>query len=256
MKLMILVCLMITVFADDPSVYRERVELHIRKGDEHYRTFQNMLALREYETAYEIAPDSFSTILRMVRIYNDMGRIGLRRDSSSKRYYRQSLVYADSLRRYFPRRAESHFWLALCNGSIIPFVGIKEKIRTAKIVLAEANRAIELDSTFSLAYVILGIFQREGSEITWFERVIANVVFGGSFSGSLKESESLLKKAVVLDPQNSYAYYEMHRTYKSMLDRKEAIESLRNVLRIPPTNERERQQREEALEELAILEKQ
>lgn len=228
---------------------------HIQKGDEFYHAFDNERALREYQKAYEAAPDSFATIARLVSIYSDMGRLKLHKDTSSEFYYRKSLAYADSLQHRFPERAETHFWLALSEGSIIPFLGTKQKIVTARNVMREANRAIAIDSGFAQAYVILGIFEREASKISWFERLIANVVFGADFSGSLEASEAYLRKSVSLDSTDSYGYYEMYWTYKAMKDSAKAVQSLQKLMAIPPTNARQQQQRESATRQLALFTK-
>jgi len=226
---------------------------HLVKGDELYHSFDNQGALTEYKKAYDIAPDSFATLKRMISIYGDMGRLRLHKDTSSESCYRQALVYADTLVARFPGRAESHFWLALSQGSLIPFVGTKEKIHIAHSVQEEAKRAIEIDSDFALAYVVLGIFQREASKISWFERLIANVVFGADFSGSLEASESYLRKSVTLDPSNSYGYFELYWTYKAMKNPDKAVLSLKKLMAIPPTNAREQLQMDEAKRQLALV---
>ncbi len=234
----------------DQSTYAQ----HLAKGDAYYHAFDNIRALAEYRQSYEIAPDSFATLERMARIYNDLGRLNLRKSDSSEVFYKKALCYAESLSVHFPQRAESHFWLALCSGSLIPFLGVREKLVTARKVRDEASRAVELDSSFAEAYVILGILQRETSNIGWFERTIANVVFGAGFSGTLSGSEALLHKAVRIDPSNTYGYYELYWTYKAMDDSIHAAESLRAVLRVSPANAREKQQWQEARHQLALLE--
>ena len=239
----------------DGASNRDTYIHHISKGDAFYHSFDNERALVEYKMAYEMAPDSFVTLERLVSIYGDMGRLRLHKDTSSETYYRIASAYADSLNERFPGRAESHFWLALSAGSLIPFHGAKEKVQTSRIVLREANRAIEIDSGFALAYVILGIFQREAAKISWFERLIANVVFGADFSGSLTQSETFLRKSVTLNPSNSYGYYELFMTYKAMKDTARAIQSLQKLLTIAPTNSREQQQTEEATRQLSLFDK-
>jgi tetratricopeptide (TPR) repeat protein len=239
---------------DGPSS-RDTYFHHLAKGDGFYHSFDNERALFEYKIAYEMAPDSFATLQRLVRIYGDMGRLQLHKDTSSETCYKTALAFADSLSQRFPGRAESHFWLALSAGSLIPFHGAKEKVQTSRIVLREANRAIEIDSGFALAYVILGIFEREASKITWFERLIANVVFGADFSGSLTQSETFLRKSVILNPSNSYGYYELFMTYKAMKDTARAVQSLQKLLTIAPTNSREQQQAEEATRQLSLFDK-
>ena len=48
---------------------------HIERGDQFYRQFDNDEALREYEAAYAENPDDYIVLARMIRIYNDQGRI-------------------------------------------------------------------------------------------------------------------------------------------------------------------------------------
>jgi tetratricopeptide (TPR) repeat protein len=250
---MLLVSPVFIGFSGDGASVRELYERHLQRGDELYHSFDNEQALTEYRQAYAIAPDSFATLQRMVNINNDLGRLHLHVDTSAETYYRTALMYADSLAQHFPDRAESHFWLALCKGSIIPFLSVKQKIYTSRAVLEEANRAIQIDSGFALAYVVLGIFQRELSRVNWFERLIARVVFGADVSGSLETSEVLLRKSVDLDPRNSYGYFELYWTYKAMNDSTEANNSLRTLLTLRPTNARERQQAKAAVRQLAGL---
>lgn len=227
---------------DDP----DRFGTHLTNGDVYYRAFDNANALIEYHKAYALAPDSLSALERMARTYNDMGRLTLGADSSSATYYRKAVEYAEIMTRLYPNRAESHFWLALGRGSLIPFVGVSEKIRIGREVQDQARKTIELDSTFSHAYVILGIFQREGAKLSWIERAIVRVVFGQPISGSLEESERLLRLALSYDNHNSYAMFELYWTYSSMGNNEKALASLRSLCEIAPTNAREQQQLDDA----------
>jgi tetratricopeptide (TPR) repeat protein len=230
----------------DNAATREQVLLHLTRADASYHAFDNRNAMSEYKAAYRLAPDSFATLQRITLIYNDMGRILLHSDTSAVSYNHTSLAYAESPSVYYPQRAESHFWVALNEGSLIPFAGTREKIVRARRVLEEANRTLALDSTFSPAYVILGIFQRETSHIGWFERVIARVVFGAEVGGTLSDSERMLRAALRFNPSNPYAYYELFWTYKALHDTSKARQALEGLLSLPPTDEREREQLEEA----------
>ena len=224
----------------------DRYDSHLVKGDAYYRSFDNANALLEYHKAYALAPDSLSTLLRLVRTYNDQGRLNLETDTSSQAYYQKALEYAEIMVRLYPNRAESHFWLALGRGSLIPFRGVGDRIRIGKEVQAEACKALELDSTFSHAYVVLAIFQREGAKLSWFEKTFVRLVFGRPITGSLEESENLLLTALKYDQKNTFAYYELYWTYSAMGRSDNALTALRSVVAIHPANARELQQRGEA----------
>jgi hypothetical protein len=200
-------------------------ENHIANGDYYYRAFDNESAQKEYELAYHDSPKSYACLLHLVRIHNDNGRIHLRKDSLSELEYKMAVVFADSLAYNYPDSAAAHFWYALAKGSLIPFVGVREKI------------AIE----------------REYAKLGWLEKGIVRVIFGEDLSGSLEASEEYLKTALRYDSSNSFANYELFWTYKAMGNLPKAKFSLQEVIKRIPKNLREKQQQDEALEYLAEL---
>ena len=221
-------------------------ENHIAKGDYYYQVFDNEAAQKEYEQAYKESPGSYTSLLRMVRIHNDNGRIHLRKDSISEMEYKKAISYADSLVHYYPDSAETHFWYALAKGSLIPFVGVREKIALGKEVQSHIQKSLEYDSSFSYPYVIRAIFEREGAQLSWLEKGIVRVVFGENISGSLEASEQYLKTALRHDSSNSFANYELFWTYKAMGNKSLALTSLEEVIKHVPKNLREKQQQDEA----------
>jgi hypothetical protein len=226
---------------------------HLMKGDMFYQSCDNDQALKEYQLAYKDAPTEYEPLLRLVRLHNDLGRIHLRTGSDSEEQYRKALAYADSFQRYYPDSAAAHFWFALAKGSLIPFVGVREKIAIGKEVKQQLQATLQRDSTFSYAYVLKAIFEREGSQLGWFEKEIVRIVFGENLSGSLQASEQYLRKALQYDTMNSYAYYELYWTYKTMEDKVAARSALQHILRISSRNMREQNQLEEAQQQWQIL---
>ena len=226
---------------------------HLMKGDAFYQSCDNEQALKEYQLAYNDSPSDYNALLRIVRIHNDIGRIQLRTGSESEKHYQLAVVYADSLQRYYPDSAAAHFWLALAKGSLIPFVGVHEKIAIGKEVKQQLQAALQRDSTFSYAYVLKAIFEREGSKLSWFEKGIVRIVFGEDLSGSLQASEQYLQKALQYDTTNSFAYYELYWTYKAMEDTADARSALQHILKMPPRNMREQNQQEDAQQQLQVF---
>ena len=228
-------------------------EDHIARGDYYYQTFDNEAAQREYEQAYQESPLSYASLLRLVRIHNDNGRIHLHKDSLSELEYKKSLEFADILANNYPDSAAAHFWYALAKGSLIPFVGVREKIAIGKEVKLHIQRSLACDSTFSYPYVVRAIFEREGSKLSWLEKGIVRVVYGEDLSGSLEASEQYLKTALRYDSSNTFAYYELFWTYKAMGNKSLAVSSLQKVIHQVPKNLREKQQQDEARLHLAEM---
>ncbi len=226
----------------------------IRNGDECFARLATDEALRYYDQAYSLSPRNNDVLLRLVRTNCDLGWIHLRTDTSAQTYYLHAAAYADTLLSLNPNMPSAHFWMALTEGSLIPFHTVSEKIHIGKEVRFHAEKAIELDSTFALAYVILAVFERESSQLSWFERTIARIIFGEDLNGSLSHSEELLEKSVQYDPENSYAFYEMGQTYMAMGKKDSAVESLKKVLSLPVKSQREEGQRQLAQNDLARIE--
>ena len=226
---------------------------HLQRGDRYFSSADNWMALREYEAAYKLRPSGYEEILRMVRIYNDLGRTQLGWSDCARIYYTSAIAYAESLYKHFPDMAETRFMYALAHGSLLPFSGVKERIRIVKLVRDNARRALELDSTFSMTYVLLGIFEREGSKLGWMERGFVRIVFGEDISGSLQQSEAYLLTALRHDPKNPFALYELHWTYNEMGDTARALASLQRVLELQPRSARELCQAQEAREDIKQL---
>jgi tetratricopeptide (TPR) repeat protein len=248
MQIVVSSLLVLVIFLSHPSK-----DDHMMKGDAFYQSCDNEQALKEYQLAYNDSPSDYNTLLRIVRIHNDIGRIQLRTASESEKHYRLAVVYADSLQRYYPDSAAAHFWFALAKGSLIPFVGVREKIAIGKEVKQQLQAALQRDSTFSYAYVLKAIFEREGSQLSWFEKGVVRIVFGEDLSGSLHASEQYLRKALRYDTTNSFAYYELYWTYRAMEDTAGARSALQHILKMPPKNLREQNQQEEAQQQLQVF---
>jgi tetratricopeptide (TPR) repeat protein len=245
--------ILVLIILIGPQSSAQGVAKLLHTGDELYARLETEEALRWYRQAYEIEPRESKTLVRLVRAYGDLGWLHLRKDSSSQSNYLQAAAFAETLLTLEPSKAGAHFWFAMAKGSLIPFVSISEKIHIGKGVRFHAEKAIELDSTYSYAYIILAIFEREGAKLSWFERAIARIVFGEELNGSLTRSEELLFKALKYDSSSAYAYYELSRTYGTMGRKEDSIASLKKVIELPINSQREERQHQNAAKFLARL---
>jgi len=231
----------------------DEISVYHAKGDQLYKSFDNLGALAEYRRAYELAPRNYETLIRMARIHNDIGRSMLRRNDSAQTWYVTAVEYAQRLVDLYPDRSEPYFWLAVTKGSLVPFKGVSEKLEIGKDVTRLARKSIELDPAFGPAYMILGIIYREADRLKWYENLIANTIFGGSLPGTIEESESMLLKSVKLDPQNIFTYFELSRTYGQMGNIEKRRECLEKILALTPRSLREKEEQHRAQRQLERL---
>jgi tetratricopeptide (TPR) repeat protein len=248
-----LCCIFFSRFFLSAGSQGQELDRLLRSGDECFSRQATEEALRYYDQAYVISPQNNETLLRLVRTYCDLGWLHLRTDTSAQTYYFHAAAYAETLLTLNPNSPSAHFWASLTKGSLIPFHTVSEKIHLGKEVRFHAEKAIELDSTLALAYVVLAVFERESSQLSWFERTVARVIFGEDLHGSLSRSEELLDKSIRYDPNNSYAFYEMYWTCMAMGKQDAAVESLRKVIALPINSECEGEQHQLAQNYLAHI---
>lgn len=234
----------------------------VEKGDKYYEQFDNMKALEEYKKAYELSPDSFEALMKLTRAYNDVGEDikGIRFRQEDKvipdkagEYFEKATQYVELLNKKFPDKAESYFFLAVTYGNLAIFKGGKEKVRLARDVEKNAKKTIEIDPEFAPAYIVLGVYYRRVADLNWFLKQFAKTVFGGLPNGSNEDSEKMLLKAIELDPQIIYAYYELVKTYEAMKKKDKAKEHLKKILELPITDHQDEAIKKEAEREMERL---
>ena len=63
---------------------------HMEKGDVYYNAFDNDHALEEYQLALDHEPTNVQVLGRLIRVYNDCGRILLHRNKKAEAFYQRA----------------------------------------------------------------------------------------------------------------------------------------------------------------------
>ena len=221
-----------------PNSYEE----FIAKGDSFYVSFDLQHALINYQNAFDIKPQDYSVLLKLTRICNDLGEYyyELRDEKSSEKVVYQAVAYAEKFYALFPDSAKVYTYLAWSYGNQALFEGGKEKIKLAHKIKDNAEKAIRMDSTDYLPYIILGIYNRQIGALSWFERLFANTFFGDVPDGSFEESEKLMLRALSIQPGIVIAAFHLSLTYKEMGNEKKEIEMLEQVVNLPEKDFRDK----------------
>lgn len=146
----------------------------------------------------------------------------------AERYARRA-VAADSL------GADGHFALAAAVGRASLTMGKKERIRRARIIRDEAQRAITLNPRHDGAYHILGRWNAEIMRLSGFSRFFAKSLLGAGIFGeaSWDGAISNMEHAVALDPGRLYHRLELAQIYVDRKRYDDARAELRDLEALP-----------------------
>jgi tetratricopeptide (TPR) repeat protein len=233
------------------SLYAQNYDSLMAKGDMYYEQFDNIKALSEYEKAYELNPESYEALMKVVRAYNDVGE-----DLSSKQseaYFLKAVQYGETLVEKHPNVGESYLYLSIAYGNLALFRGGKEKVKLSRSVEKNIKKAIQLDPNDDRAYVVLGIYYREVANLNWFLKAFAKSFLGGLPDGSNEGSERMFLKAIKLNPSRPRTYYELAKTYDKMKKKEKIVKCLQKVIELPIDDHKDKQMKQEAQDWLRKL---
>ncbi|MGH7888916.1 MAG: tetratricopeptide repeat protein, partial [Thermodesulfobacteriota bacterium] len=244
-------------------VLAEDYRSYIEQGDKYYEQFDNQKALEEYKKAYELFPKSFDALMKLTRAYNDVGEdikgVKFRPEDETntnkkvEENFRDAAKYAELLQKEFPDRADSYFLLAATYGHLALFQGGKKKVKLARDVEKNSKKAIELDTRYIPAYIVLGVYYREVANLNWALKVFAKTLFGGLPNGTDEDSVKTLQKAVQLNPQVIHTHFELAKTYDAMGEEDKVAGELKEILALPIADHQDKAIKQEAQRELQRL---
>jgi len=245
----------ILLFSNSIIVLPNSFDELISKGDSLYAASDMQTALNYYERAYNIDSTDYYLLLKLTRVSNDLGEFyyELHDEKSSEKVVYDGVNYAERFYSLYPDSAKVYTYLAWSYGNQALFEGGKEKIKLAHKIKDNATKAIEIDSTDYLPYVILGIYNRQIGALGWFERLFANTFFGDVPEGSFEESEKMMLKALELQPKIVIATFHLSLTYKEMDEEEKEIAMLKKVIEMPELNFRDKFAKRKAKERLEEL---
>jgi tetratricopeptide (TPR) repeat protein len=246
---------LILLFFNSTIVLSNTFDELIAKGDSLYAQSDMQYALDYYQQAYAIDSSDYYLLLKLTRVCNDLGEYyyELRDEELSEKVVYEGVDFAERFYSLYPDSAKVYAYLAWSYGNQALFEGGKEKIKLAHKIKDNATQAISMDSTDYLPYVILGIYNRQISALSWFERLFANTFFGDVPEGSFEESEKMMIKALALQPGMVIAAFHLSLTYKEMGEEEKEIEMLKKVLELPNLNFRDTYAKRKAKERLDDL---
>jgi tetratricopeptide (TPR) repeat protein len=159
-------------------------------------------------------------------------------EAEKMKYYKSAEYLALKAIKVNEASADAHYAYAMALGRINENASSKQKIANAKLIKAQADRAIALNPKLAGAYHILGRWHRTIAGFNAFEKAMINSFFGGvPPGGSYEDAVKSFMSAIALEPRYMNHQYELAETYYEMGKTVEAKLWAQKALEIIPTNE-------------------
>lgn len=160
------------------------------------------------EQAVAADPDGYEANWRLALVLVDLGRQTPDHVKSAPRdalydraeSYARRAVYAN------PNGADGHFVLANAVGQASLTKSKRERVERATEIRTAALRAVQIDSTHSGAWHVLGRWHAEIQRLSGIEKFFARTFLGAGIFDAARweEAERCLQQAVALDPDRIF----------------------------------------------------
>jgi len=248
------------VLAAAPSqIAAQRPADHVALGDSATAALRPEVALRHFQAALALDSTNYEANWKAARAIADIAKqiegnadsLKKRRDSlyTVGRGFAERAIRADSL------GADGHYAIAMVLGRLSRTKGSKERVRYAKLIFDEANRAVALNPNHDGAHHVIGAWNAEVKRLSGIQRFFAKALFGGGFMSvaSWDEAVAHLERAVALNPEHIYHRLELAGVYVDLGQYSKAREQLTIIPTLPIRDVLDAQYKEDAAALLADI---
>jgi tetratricopeptide (TPR) repeat protein len=198
-------------------------------AQEELRTEDALALLLQVE---KVAPDNAKVLQKIARQYSD-STIDTSDDARQNLLLERALDYSQKATEIDPTDPVNMLSLAVVKGKIATLLGNKAKVEAARIIKADARRAIELDPTYAWAHHVLGRWHREVDELGSIARFFTKILYGGLPEASIEEAVFHLGKATELEPENLNHFLELGFAYRAAGEEEKARTNFERGLSMP-----------------------
>lgn len=209
----------------------DRLPATLSAADEAFLRMDYPAAITSYEEFVHANPADPSVLWRLARAYVCYGEPF--EDARRVELCKKGAEYARQCITLDPTISEGHTWLAGALGYLALDADMKRQTDLSFEILAETGKALALNPRDDAALSIRGSLFRALGNVSWIQRRLAGIFFGGIPQGGYKEAEESLKKAITIAPEVMRHYYELGVLYIDMGRPGDARAALEKVLTLP-----------------------
>ena len=132
-----------------------------------------------------------------------------------------------------PNDPEAHFHLARALGRTALTLGVRDRVKYANEIHAQALEALRLDPNHPGALHVIGMWNAEVMRVSGGERFFAKNLLGGKVFGqaSWKDAVASLEKAVAVDPDRLTHHLDLGMIYLDVGEKAKARAQFEFVVR-------------------------
>ncbi len=158
----------------------------------------------------------------------------------------RAAIAADSL------NSQAYVAAAIAAGRLALVSSPRTKVTYVRQIRAYIDRALALNPNDDIAYHVRGRWHYEVATLSFFERTLVRVIYGGLPDASLEAAAADFRRALALRERIVH-HLELGRTLLRLGDREGAIQELEQALALPPTEPDDPTYQEEARQLLARI---
>lgn len=196
---------------------------HVAIGDSIYAQFKPDEALPHYLAAIGADSSNYEALWKAARSEVDLAEAE-RNESRRDQLSRASESLARRAIRVNPQDAEAHFHLARALGRRALGMGVRDRIKFATEVRAEALEALRLNPNHPGGLHVMGVWNAEVMRLNGVSRFFAKNVLGGRVFGeaSWDRAVSYMERAVAVDPDRIVHHLDLGKIYADVGDKAKA----------------------------------
>jgi tetratricopeptide (TPR) repeat protein len=211
---------------------------HIATGDSAGPMHPDV-ALRHYQAALAVDSMSYEANWKAARAIADVAK-QIQSNADSLKHRRDSLysvgrTYAERAIRADSTKADGHYVLAMVLGRLSRTKSSKERVRYAKIIYDEADKAVQINPEHDNAHHVLGAWNAEVKRLSGVQRFFAKALYGGGFMSKANwpDAVSHLERAVAINKQHIYHRLELAEVFVDLGQYSKARDQLHVVATLP-----------------------
>jgi len=160
----------------------------------------------------------------------------------------KGMEYATKSLELAPNSSWAHGYYGILIGRVGEIEGTKQKIINSYQVKEHTLKAIELDPAYDGWVHVMGRWHFALSDLNWFERTVANLVYEKLPEASFEEAAEFFAKAIELEPEDIRHYLWLGKSQLELDLDKEARANLNKAIELPAESESDRIMQTEAKE--------